>query len=386
MGDWKQAFAYLNQGRNLLHMMAEDMFLNTLLNGYVTWALTMAGRYTKAEQGAREGIVYLIHNQREDRPWGDNSLSVLYQDLGFALGHQRRFQEAEVCFQEALQQYEQLGSDYIAGQGFVRGYQGAILVKKGELQPAEQYFLESMSRKATYQDYVGIPEILNWQAELNEVRGHWTTAHDLYQQSLSYEWTGRRNFESGAYTGLVRVHHATADYAAIPDVLAEAESLAQQYEYNDHLASLRLSQGHIAWDGHIPAWGSGFDAALGFYQQSLIYALRYNRFLLDEVLWGGNVTTPLHPIIPHCQQRGDEGQRMLAALLDWWQTGMNDSGTSRPDTISLVPEGVPLLEAERIARANEPGDGSPQTEVVTVLMQAIGDKALKRCSVEALQR
>jgi hypothetical protein len=56
------------------------------------------------------------------------------------------------------------------------------------------------------------------------------------------------------------------------------------------------------------------------------------------------------------------------------------------DTISLVPEGVPLLEAERIAHANEPGDGSPQREVVVVLMQAIGDKALKRRSVEALKR
>jgi hypothetical protein len=59
-------------------------------------------------------------------------------------------------------------------------------------------------------------------------------------------------------------------------------------------------------------------------------------------------------------------------LLDWWQMGYNDTGTPRPDTISLVPEGVPLLEAERIARTNEPGDGSPQTEVVAALRGAMG--------------
>jgi hypothetical protein len=55
---------------------------------------------------------------------------------------------------------------------------------------------------------------------------------------------------------------------------------------------------------------------------------------------------------------------MLATLRDWWQTGRNDTGASRAETISLVPERVSLLEAKRIARANEPGDGSPQVSVV----------------------
>lgn len=169
-------------------------------------------------------------------------------------------------------------------------------------------------------------------------------------------------------------------------MLAEAEQLAQQYEYNDHLASLRLTQGHIAWENTPspqppPSEGEGadsplsplgrgaggegrFDAALRFYQHALIYALRYNRFLLDEVLWGGGVATPLRPIIPHCLERGEEGRRRLAALRDWWRTGTNDIGTPRPDTISPIPEGIPLLEAERMAREREPGDGSPQKIVI----------------------
>jgi hypothetical protein len=63
---------------------------------------------------------------------------------------------------------------------------------------------------------------------------------------------------------------------------------------------------------------------------------------------------------------------MLIALRDWWLTGKNDTGTPRSDTSSLVPEGVALLEAERIARANEPGDGSPQRLVADVLHAAMG--------------
>ncbi len=43
---------------------------------------------------------------------------------------------------------------------------------------------------------------------------------------------------------------------------------------------------------------------------------------------------------------------------------VSDIDTPRLDTISPIPEGIPLLEAERIAREREPGDGSPQRTVV----------------------
>ena len=72
----------------------------------------------------------------------------------------------------------------------------------------------------------------------------------------------------------------------------------------------------------------------------------------------------LRPIIQQCLERGKEGQRMLGALRDWWQSGLNESGAPRPDTISLIPEGIPLMEAEKMARQREPGDGSSQTSVV----------------------
>jgi len=153
--------------------------------------------------------------------------------------------------------------------------------------------------------------------------------------------------------------------------LAEAEALAQQYEYNDHLASLRLTQGTLAWDGHAADGVQGFAAALGYYRQALVYALRFNRFLLDEVLWGGDVATPLQPLIPACLGRGAEGRQMLTALRDWWQTGTNSTGTPRPDTISPLVEGSLLLEAERLAREREPGDGSPQHAVLDKLAEAL---------------
>ena len=77
------------------------------------------------------------------------------------------------------------------------------------------------------------------------------------------------------------------------------------------------------------------------------------------------------PLIPHCLERGEAGRHMLSALREWWQTGVNDIGTPRPDTISPIPEGIALLEAERIARDREPGDGSPQKSVVEQMEGAL---------------
>ena len=66
----------------------------------------------------------------------------------------------------------------------------------------------------------------------------------------------------------------------------------------------------------------------------------------------------------HCLERGEEGQKMLVALRDWWQSGFNDIGKPRPDTISPLQEDITLLEAERIARSQEPGDGLHQKGVL----------------------
>jgi hypothetical protein len=127
----------------------------------------------------------------------------------------------------------------------------------------------------------------------------------------------------------------------------------------------------IIWDGLIPEWGIGFDAALRYYQLALLHALRFNRFLLDEALSGREQSSVLQPIIPHCLKQRKVGQRMFIALRDWWLDGLNDIGTPRPDTISPIPEGIALLEAERIARIREPGIGSPQKDVVEQVDEAL---------------
>ncbi len=173
---------------------------------------------------------------------------------------------------------------------------------------------------------------------------------------------GQRYYECGALTGLLRVKYKQGDQAAL--LLMDAEKLAQQYEYNDYLALILLTQGHMTGNTISSDSKIAFDVALRYYQQALVFSLRFNRFLLDEVLSGRPQGTPWQPIIPHCLQLGAQGRRMLGDLRDWWQTGINDIGEPHPETISPIAENLPLLDAEQIARQREPGDGLPQLTVI----------------------
>lgn len=299
------------------------------------------------------------------------------RDLGLILGFQNCFNESERYFSRAIAAEQKISLK--TWKGITPGFRGKTLRQSGRFEEAEASLNAALGHKREFNDIEGIAEVLISLGELFETRAQLSderylaisAAAQVYSESLTYLWTGRLYFHCAALTGLVRVHHAQHNHSAIPPLLAEAEQLAQQYEYNDHLASLRLTQGHIAWDGHIPEWGKGFDAAFAFYKLALVYALRYNRFLLDEVLSGRPQGTPLHPIIPECLKRDEEGRKMLRALREWWQTGTNDVGAPRPDTISPIPENIALLEAEKIAREREPGDNSPQKSVVGQLNVAL---------------
>jgi tetratricopeptide (TPR) repeat protein len=276
-------------------------------------------------------------------------------------------------YDESLRKVESLGEDYQTHTAGIKNGLGVLFTRQGLWTAAEENLNDSLDIRERFRVDPSIPEVLVGLGQLHEAKQEWDVALGYYARSLKMRRTERQNRECEALVGACRANYHLSRFADILPSANEAEQLGQRLEYNDHLASLRLTQGHIAWEGHIPEWGSGFDATLHYYQQALIYALRYNRFLLDEVLWGGGIATPLRPIIPHCLEQGEEGRRMLVALRDWWQTGINGVGKPRPDTISPIEEGIPLLEAERIAREREPGDGSPQMTVVEKIEQALAE-------------
>ncbi|HKP54334.1 MAG TPA: hypothetical protein VJ183_16985 [Chloroflexia bacterium] len=346
----------------------------------VTVPLIWMGRYSQSED-ILKSLLNEMTRIREFEYWWRDRQALILRTLTYVKAMQGNIQEAEVYFTEAVK----VMKDFQLNQhtGSVLGFYGIGLLRNGKLEEAEDRLTLALQSKITVRDLAGVPELLTWLGTLHEIRAISAANNIQMSQALDNALDyylrpadprsrqSRPYFECGTVVGLIRVKHAQQQYASIPPLLTQAEQLAQQYEYNDHLASLRLTQGHIAWDGHIEEWGSGFEAALGYYKQALVYALRFNRFLLYEALSGREHGTPLRPIIPHCLERGEEGRKMLEALAEWWHTGTNDIGTPRPDTISPIPEGILLLEAERLARSREPGDGSPQRLASEQILNAL---------------
>jgi tetratricopeptide (TPR) repeat protein len=293
------------------------------------------------------------------------------RDLALYLCFQGKCAEALTWAEESLHIAQDLGRGGELNLLYSLSNYGTSYFKCGMLEEAETTFLQAVNVAENihaHYDYIFVN-----LASLYEVSNKLDQAEHIYQLSLKEaRLLDRNSYACSDLTGFVRVNCAQKNYSVIPSLWAEAMQLAQEYEYNEHIASLYLTRGHIIWDALIPEWESEFDAALHYYQLALIHALRFNRFLLDEVLVGREHGTPLRPIIRQCLEGGEDGRKMLMALRDWWQSGMNDIGTPRSDTISPLPEGISLMEAERIAREREPGIGTLQQSVIEQINAALG--------------
>jgi tetratricopeptide (TPR) repeat protein len=329
-----------------------------------TWEWAWMGRYAESEKEIRRALE--IAKSSQDQEY----LCRRTRDLALYLGFQGKCPEAQVNAEESLSLAQSFGTAGGTDLFCSLTHYGIVSFKCGELDRAEDYLTQAYHVLQNVHARLDIVPL--YLAILHEVRRNFDEAEPRYQRLLKGTHPSGRNYEEcGALTGLVRVKHNQNDYPTLLSYWSEAKRLAEQNEYNDFLASLYLSRGHITWDGPIPDWGSGFDIALQNYKLALIHALRFNRFLLDEVLSGSESCTPLLPIIPHCVKRGKEGELMLVALSTWWKSGVNDTGMPSPDKSSLVPEGLSLVKAERSARQGEPGNGSEQKSVVKQINLAL---------------
>jgi tetratricopeptide (TPR) repeat protein len=364
-GSWGKLLLAYEESSNIAQNFPDSSLMKNTVLGEWGWALCMMGRMAINEQNLRK-VVGLLRN--DDDP---NLLIHSLMSLGFVTGNQNKFQDSEFSFSESIRMARKFGSNYLIEEGSTLGFWGSILTRMGDFKRAESYLIKSIQIKEQLNDSPGLIEPLTWLGRLYETLRDYKNAQLYYARCIEWQWFGRDNFNVEAMIGKVRSQLAQGDTADITTQLFEAEGLCSQLEYNDHLAVLHLLKGNVAWDTKILGRTSGFDFAFQYYQRALIFALRHNRFCLDEVLWEGGVRTTFASIISTCLMHGEEGQQMLQALESWWQISNNDIDKSIRNTISTIPEGISLLEAERIARQKEPGDRSPQVTVLNKIGEAL---------------
>jgi tetratricopeptide (TPR) repeat protein len=352
LGEWRGMLSAHENGMRILETLPTYSSSKSYFAMMSAWAWVFMGRYTEIERHLKSALLNAVRF--------DDAYSIYWAniEIGLAETFQDKFDDAEQHFKDGLRVLEAFGSGYETHFAYVYGFRGLSYTRQSKMDLAQESLHKNLEIFEKYSLSPDIPQTCVWLGQLYETMKEYEQALNYYEYCLKLKWTRRNNFMSEALTGLIRIKHAQNDIAAIPPLLVEAEHLAQEYEYNNHLASLHLVQGHIACER------GNQNEALSFYKRAMIYALRYNRFLLDELIGGRLHGTPLQPIIPYLLRRGEGGNTVLRSLREWWMMKTNDIGRLRSDTISPLPEGISLLDAEKFAREREIGDGSAQKTVI----------------------
>jgi tetratricopeptide (TPR) repeat protein len=372
-GDWN---GYLVARGRCLEALARlrDVPALRMQVAYFTWPLTFMGRTHEARTSSEQALKAALELEEKEL------MVTILESIALALGMADDHAGASQRFDEAMNFYDNL---YGGGAGppgaserYIRGllsFRGLVRLREGRLDEAEADLERALQIKAAIDDRIGMPEVHVWLGQIAELRTDWDRADQAYGAALELRDVGRSHLHCAALTGRVRARAAAGRVDEISEAAAEAELLARTNQYHDHLSAIRLTQAELAWRSRLPGGPSGFDAAASFYRESLVFAVRFNRYLLDEAVAGRPGGTALAAVVPRCQQEGAEGIRMMRSLREWWATGGNSLDGDGEGSISSIRLGILLVEAERAARAGEPTPpgAAEQTTVIEHLDAAI---------------
>jgi hypothetical protein len=369
-GDWA---GYLGARRRCTEGLARlrDTPVLEMHVAYFTWPLVFMGRYREAQQSAENALALAVRLEEREL------MVTILESIGLALGMQGDTEAARQRFVEAQNFYDNSqgelpGAELGNPHRYLRAmlsFRARVALRSGRLQEAGADLDRALAIKMEIDDRIGLPELRVWRGEWYELQAQWDEAEAEYLAALEPPLVHRHNLECGASLGLLRVRcQRDGPHGGDADLLG-ARSLAVRYGYDDALAITNLYEGHRSWE----AADGGFDAALACYHEAAVHALRFNRFLLDDLVSGTAPGSPLVSIGAACRQREGDGRRMLQALRASWTSGSNQTTAPAAANISPLPHGLPLVDAEMWARAAETGRGEQQHTLVEQLEAILQD-------------
>lgn len=326
----------------VLSRVSRNSYMKARTIGYWAWGWAFAGRYADTERNLAEAIPVI---EKVDT----NSLSTYTRQLGLLVGMQGRYKEAEEHLEESIRITKKLGNEFQEIWSTSVKILGLLSMRRGDFEIAEKRLAKSAAIKKKIQDKLGIPEVLMWQGELFAATERVEDAIEAYNESLGWTNMGREYCEATALVGLARLQYRKGSLQLDSRELCRADAIALRREYNDHLAVVRFLEGRVLLDAH------NVHSAIGKFKEAMIYALRFNRFALDDMV---------AKIVKDCRRRPEHRSEVTDELTRFWMRESNGVLANRPDTISLVGQSELLLQAEVAARSREPGDRLRQQSVL----------------------
>lgn len=351
MGEWNKCIESAEAAVALARNFGGNV-LASELKGF-GWGLTYIGNLEKALAVIQESLRLVEETQDES-----NKIRITRR-LAEIYDRQARWSLSNPIYLDLISRDEKYNR--VISRASLLALLGVSYRKQGLYDQAEELLLESLPNIEVAVE----PIALNGLAEVYLATGNIAKAKEYFELNIS------KNKERPYYFARATLGVCKADLVGsnkeIEKRLKQAEEICASRAYNDILANIALVKGQLAQEKS----NSKTNRWLHHIQIALIYALRYNRFLLDEILNGKPQGTLMQPIIPYLLNNGETGKKMLVVLHDWWKSGNNKIRVQKQDTVSPIPKGIALLEAEKLARELELGDGNTQITVLDQLIAAI---------------
>lgn len=373
IGDLKGAEAANKSIEAIVGKGDNHSLMRTTFVGFTPFFYLLTGRYHESERLSRLGIEFYADTGDEE------AIAAVKRDLCLMLGMQDHWTEAKTLFSESSEVYSRYKQSVIS-RAMLLSFWGVVLTRKGDFVPAARQLEASYAIKRRIKDWLGVPELKVWLGELHETvaqfsaarkcRNELVLAERAYKEAAKYHINSRRYFHWRALTGLARVFYKQGKTDEFAKLVATNEPVLIENEYNDLLASTRLFQGHATLVHKTATEGSATDVALHYYQDALLHALRFNRFLLDEILGGRAAGSPQLPLIPWLIKHSPRGHSLMQHLARWWQLGKNELNRTCTNIISRLSEELRLVDAEHIVRRRELGNGEHQRTVLEQIESA----------------
>jgi tetratricopeptide (TPR) repeat protein len=362
LGNWEKSISMVNEGKKIFPNIS-SLYIYKRLIGLHNTNYVWSGRYNESEKGIRKFI---------DSIKSEKNLPIA--ELGFILGLQDKYNESFSELNKGIQRYNKDTNSH--NYATIKSWLGYINIRFGNYIEAEKCLKESIRIKTFLKEFPEIIELYLWMGYLYETmyfdgskNENKLKAEKYYDIIIFSNHFDREYIYCKAIIGLLRIKLCNSEFIGqeTTNLLNTCKEISNFYEYNDILSYISLIQGHIQLEKE----NITQEQIILYYKMAMIYALRYNRYLLDEVFWGRNHGNVIESIVNICSRKNNFGINILNSLLKWWKTGINDLEGINLSKISPIPNNISLIEAEKIARENEPGyHGSNQTYVLNCLEES----------------